>query len=193
VSAIRLQVSRNTIIAIVGVVSGDINTDLNPGEQAILNAVSEIHELREWVVVVLGLDNGPHVFSIAGDGLCVGVVRRDSFNSTAKSLRPEDLADMCYSSALSGTVGVEGHVLVHEEMSVGGTAVIMAGEDSLETSDAVGVSGLNATKEGGIPAVLVSCGNNAGIDTSGISVPNINVKIRDGEAGVNVEVLGFDV
>jgi len=132
VSTISLKGSRNRVVRGIRLVSSDVDTDLDPGKETILDAITKVQVLWVWVIVVLGLHDGPHVVGVGGDGLGVGGVWVCGFDGRAEGFLPEELADVGDAAALNGSVGHDSHVAVREKMGVDGTAVVVAWEDGLE-------------------------------------------------------------
>jgi hypothetical protein len=121
-ATIGIDVSSDRIVLVINVVGSGIETDLNPSKQTIANVITKIDVLGEGIVGCACLDNVPHVIVVGGDGLGVGVVWVDFFDSSAKSCIPEELADMgdvvCGGN---GVVGEDRNVHVGQQMSVGRT------------------------------------------------------------------------
>lgn len=93
-----------------------------------------------------------------------------------------------------GLVGEEGGVGVGHEMYVAGTAGIVTGKDGLEGGYAVLVGGLDASEEsivdvGSVRGITVTVGNDTAIDTRSVAVPDLEIEVRDGLAGVNIDNL----
>jgi hypothetical protein len=84
---------------------------------------------------------------------------------------------------------------VGEEMGMCCTALIVAWEDGLESNNAVGICGLDASQEGTVPSSIsyISSDIDAGVDTGGVAIPDIDVDIWDAETGGDVDVLDFEV
>lgn len=83
-------------------------------------------------------------------------------------------------------------------MGVSSSAGVMAREDGLELHDTVGRGGLDATVEclfgvGLVGAVSVAVGDDAGVDACGVGVPDLDVGVGDGLAGLDVEYLHVEV
>lgn len=155
-TAILIVVSSNAVVGVVGVVGSGVDTDLDPGEQTVLDAVTEVQELREGIVGAGGLLDTPHVVGIASNILGVGGVGVGVLNSGTQDLVPEELADVgdAASAHLKGAVvAVDGGVKVGQEMGVDGAAVVVTGEDGLEGNNTILIGLLNTTKEGGVPTV----------------------------------------
>jgi len=75
------------------------------------------------------------------------------------------------------------------------TALIVAWEDGLESNNAVGICGLDASQEGTVPSSIsyISSDIDAGVDTGGVAIPDIDVDIWNAETGGDVDVLDFEV
>jgi len=78
---------------------------------------------------------------------------------------------------------------VGEEMSMSGASLVMSREDCLKLNDTIMIGDLNTTKESG---VQTSLGANAGVNTSGIAVPNVSGQIGDSIAGGDINVLDLE-
>ena len=81
-----------------------------------------------------------------------------------------------------------------QDVDVRGAAGVVTGEQRLELGNAVGVSGLDASQPGGINVgrvgrVSVAAGVDARVDAGRVAVPDLQVQIRDGLAGVDVNDL----
>jgi hypothetical protein len=121
-ATIGIDVSSDRIVLVINVIGSGIETDLDPSKQTIANVITKIDVLREGIVGCACLDNIPHVIVVGGDGLGIGVVRVDFFDSSAKSCVPEELADM--SDVVCGGDGVVGEdrdVHMGQEMGMGCT------------------------------------------------------------------------
>lgn len=155
-TAVLIVVSSNAVVGVVGVVGSGVDTDLDPGEQTVLDAVTEVEELREWVVGAGGLLDTPHIVGIAGDFLGVGGVGVGVLYGGAQDLVPEELADVgdAASAHLKGAVvAVDGGVEVSQQVGVDGTAVVVTREDGLEGDNTVLIGLLDTTKVGRVQAV----------------------------------------
>lgn len=155
-TTVLIVVSSNAVVGVVSVVGSGVDTDLDPGEQTVLDAVTEVQELREGVVGAGGLLDTPHVVGIASNILGVGGVGVGVLNSGTQDLVPEELADVgdAASAHLKGAVvAVDGGVKVGQEMGVDGAAVVVTGEDGLEGNNTILIGLLNTTEEGRVPTV----------------------------------------
>lgn len=90
--------------------------------------------------------------------------------------------------ALLGCVGV------HQDVDVGCSSSVVAGEDGRELRDAIVVRLLDAAQEcrvevGRISRVAVALGHDARVDARGVAVPDFNVDVRDWVAGIYVNDL----
>ena len=121
-ATIGINVSGDIVILSIDVVGSGIKTDLDPSKQTIANVITKIDVLREGIVGCACLDNVPHVIVVGCDGLGVGVVWVDFFNSSAKSCVPEELADMSdVVCGGDGVVGKDRNVHVGQEVGMGRT------------------------------------------------------------------------
>lgn len=79
-------------------------------------------------------------------------------------------------------------------MRVNGTAIVVTGEDSLESSDTIVVCQLDTAQVGGVVASLgiVARSGNTAVGSSGIAVPDVDSDCRDGLARVGVDVLDLE-
>jgi len=75
------------------------------------------------------------------------------------------------------------------------TALIVAWEDGLKSNNTVGICGLDASQEGTVPSSIsyISSDIDAGVDTSGVAIPDIDVHIWNAKTGGDVDVLDFEV
>lgn len=85
-------------------------------------------------------------------------------------------------------------VVVGEDVDVISTRRVMAREDGSELSYAVIFRRLKTSQEGlvnvaSIGAVSVSAGNDAGVNTSGVAVPEVNHGVDNWLAGIHVDDL----
>lgn len=92
---------------------------------------------------------------------------------------------------------VDGDVGVDEDVNVGGTAGVVAGEDGVEHGHAVLVCLLDAAEEGlvnvaRVAGVTVAVGHHARVDTRGVAVPHLKVDVGNGLARVYVDDLVVD-
>ena len=83
-------------------------------------------------------------------------------------------------------------------MNVGGTAGVVAREDGLVADHTLLVTGLDTTEESRVQVALVlgvsiATGDNTGVDTGGIAVPEVGIDLRDGLAGVDIDQLDVEV
>jgi hypothetical protein len=88
------------------------------------------------------------------------------------------------------TVGVVGSCTVDVDRTTG----VVAWEDRLELHDTIGAAGLDATQEGRIGVALVvkvaiAVGNDTGVDTSGVAVPDIRIDILQRLTSVDINQL----
>lgn len=151
-----IVVRGNAVVGVVGVVGSSVDTDLDPGEQAVLDAVTEVQELREGVVGAGGLLDTPHIVGIAGNVLGVGGVGIGVLNGGAQDLVPEELANVgdAAGAHLKGAiVTVDGRVEVSQQVGVDGAAVVVTGEDGLEGDNTILIGLLDTAEEGRVPAV----------------------------------------
>lgn len=183
----------NGIVIVLGVVSRAVDADLDPGEQAVLDGVAEVDPLREGVVGLVGLEDGPHVTVVGRqlDGVAgVGGRGRDL---GAQVLGPEQLPDVAHGRVPDGdgAVGHDGRVVVRQQVRVHGAPAVVAREDGLEAGDAVGVGQLDAAEEGGVDAGLAG-GVDARVDARGVAVPDVDGDGGDRRARVDVDVLHLE-
>jgi hypothetical protein len=73
-------------------------------------------------------------------------------------------------------------------------AGVVTGEDRGELDNAIIISGLETTEEGGVKVggvagVAVPFRDNAGVDTGGVAVPDVSCEVDDGEACRDVDEL----
>lgn len=73
----------------------------------------------------------------------------------------------------------------------------MAGDKSLESGNAFGIGSSNTAEESGVDigavrAVTVSRSDNAGVDTGGVAVPEVEVDVWNRLAGVDINDLDVD-
>ena len=139
------------------------------------------------------MDNRPHIISIAGNGLSVCVVWVCVFDCTAENFVPEKLTDVGYGSSLDSVVCKDGNVGVGEKMGVCSTSIIMTWEDGIKGSDSVRIGSLNTSQEGRIVTTIgdISSDIDTTVDTSGVTVPDIDVDLGDGLACCDVDVLNL--
>ena len=74
----------------------------------------------------------------------------------------------------------------------------MAWEEGLEMHDTLVVTGIDTTSKSivpvaGIADVSIALGNNAGVDTGGVRLPEVDVKAGDWLTGVHVNDLKVDI
>lgn len=93
-----------------------------------------------------------------------------------------------------GSVGVHGGVGVDQDVDVGGTAGVVAGEEGLELCDTVRVRRPNSAQEGlvevaCVAAVAVSGSSDTRVHAGGVAVPHLEVDIGDGVTGLDIDDL----
>lgn len=191
-ATVLAEVGSNAVVVIGLVVGRGVDTNLDPGEETVGDILAQVDELGEGVVGLVGLEDGPHVLGVGGDLDGVGVVGGEFLDGLAQRLRPEELADVGDGSIPDGdgAIGHQGRVCVRQQVGVDGTALVVAGEDGLELDDTVVVGELDTTEEGGVQAGLA--GLDAGVDTGGVAVPDVDGDLGDGIAGVDVDVLDLE-
>lgn len=82
-----------------------------------------------------------------------------------------------------------------EQVSVGGTAVVVAREDCVKVDNTLTVGLLNTAQVCRVPFIssVVSRNRDTTVDTSGIRFPDVNKSTRDRAAGVDIDVLDFEM
>ena len=146
-STIGIMIGCNAIVRVVRIVRGDIDANLNPGEQTVVETISQINVLWEGIVRTIGLLHTPHVFCIRCDALRVGVVWICVLHSRPKHLVPEQLTDMGHTTGahLNGFVRKQSCVEMSQEVRMRGSTVVVTWEDCLEVDHAIMVCLLNAS------------------------------------------------
>ena len=125
----------------------------------------------------------------------VGVVGRGLLHSRDEALVEVRLTNMrCVNIIAEGSVGEECSIGMNHDMDMCSATNVVTGEDGLELGDTVSVGLLDSPTKcgvdiGGIVRIAVSTGNNTRVDTSAVAVPDLDVDIRDGLTGVNVDDL----
>ncbi len=175
---------------------GCVDTESQPGEDAVRNAVADERVLVEGVDSVsegLLLQDG--VLGVGGELLLVGAVGGHSLNGGDQGLVEEALTYVAGGDRVAqGSVGKDGGVGVDHQVDVGGAGGVMAGEDGLELHNTVAVAQLDTAEPGVVDVglirrVTVTGSNNTGVDTGGVAVPHLQVDVGDGVAGVDVNDL----
>lgn len=130
--------------------------------------------------------------------MSVGCIDAGCFDFGDEGLVVEDLTDVRDIATCIGAVLELGAVEVDHDMSVSCATSIVPWEESGELSDTIGVGGLETAEEGvvqvrGIQGTdSISAGDNAGVDTGGVAVPDFEDGVGDGLAGLDVENLGVE-
>lgn len=197
----RGRVSNTTRLVVEGsrgdsaALSG-VDAESNPCEQAVAQLITEIGELEEGVDAISGsLLRQNAVISICGDLLGVIAVGRDLISEVDEILVEECLADMAGGDLIAeGSVRIDSGVRVDQDVNMGGSARVVAGEGCLELGNTVGIGRLDAAQPGLIDVglvrrVAVSGGNNTGVNTGGVAVPHLKVDVGHGLASVDIDNL----
>ena len=130
-ATIGIDVSSDIVILSIDVIGSSVKTDLNPSEETIADIVTKIDVLREGIVGCACLNYVPHVIVVGCDGLGVGVVWVDFFDSSAKSCVPEELTNMSdVVRGRDGVVGEDRDVHMGQQMSVGRTSKLYKQKDT---------------------------------------------------------------
>lgn len=173
-----------------------VDTEDDPGQEAVLDVVTELDVVEERVggAVGLGLGSDDTVVGIGEVGLGVGVVGVEQLDGVADGLVPEGLADVRGGQVVDGAVLTNGCVLVQNGVDVDGTAGVVAREEGVEGGDALLVGGLQAAEEGLVEHRRVLCVAVAGVgcsrvDAGGVAAEDLEVGADDGLAGLQVDDL----
>lgn len=179
-----------------GLGQGRVDSEGQPGEEAVGHAVSEQGVLHDGVDSLSGnLFAQDGVLGVGGELLGVGVVGGEKLDLGDQVLVEEGLANVTSIVVhAQGLVGEQRGVGVNHDVDVGGTAGVVAREDGLELSNTIIVGQLDTTQPGVVDvglvgAVTVAAGNNTGVDTGRIAVPHLEVDIRDRLASVDINDL----
>lgn len=196
VATIGSQVTSNRVVLVVLVVSGGVDTDLDPCKESVGDVVAKVEELRERIVAGICLNDAPHVVVIGGDIDGVGVVRVGGLYSGAERLGVEELSNVGDGLVedRDGAVGQEGGVGVGQQVSVGSTTAVVTGEDGLERDHTLVVGQLDTTEVGGVDSILsvVSRDGDSRVDTSGVGVPDVHSDGGHRGTGADINVLDLE-
>lgn len=173
------------------VVGRSVDADLNPGEKAILNRVTEVEELRDRVERLIGRQDGPHILVVGGQGLSVLRVWVIGLDLGAEVFGPEELSDVGNWGVPDGdgAVGLDCSIGVSQQVGVNGATVIVTRENGLEGSHTVVVGQLDTTEESGVETTLTRLDTR--VNTSSIAVPDVDCDGRDRLASVDIDVLNL--
>ena len=128
------------------------------------------------------------VVGVESQDLLVGRIGRSGLDSSNERVIEESLSNVGSKVVLTyGTVGVDGGVGVDQDVDVGSTSGVVTGEDAVELSNTVFVGKLDAAQPGSVKTSLGSL--DAGVNSSGIAVPDLNIDIGHGVASVNIDHL----
>lgn len=97
-------------------------------------------------------------------------------------------------AAREGIVGVQGCVQVRHDVDMVGTASVVARNEGVECDNADIIRRLHTTHEGcvevgGVIGVAVAASADTGVHTSRVARPDLEVRLRDGLTGVNIDDL----
>jgi hypothetical protein len=126
-----------------------VDTEAIPSEDSFLNRITEKNVFGEGIGDggLLGQDE---VVGIGREEHLVGSVGLELLNLRNKVVVEVHLADVGDVEINDGVVLADIGVKVDHEMDVGGTTLVVAGEDGLKLGGAVGVCRLVTTMEGGV-------------------------------------------
>lgn len=145
-------------IGIVRVVLGSsVNSNLDPGEDTILQLVTKVgvveDRVRGGTISLLSKDTVDLVVCL---GDLVGVVWVCGLNLLDQVLIIEELTNVRGVATGKSVVGEQGGVQVSDDVVVGGAAVVVTREEGQEGNDSVFVSALDTTQEGGVVVTDIS-------------------------------------
>lgn len=151
-----------------------------------------MYSLNKRVVVSGSLAASNAVVGSEGELLSVAGVGLGQLNLSDELLVEENLSNVVGLANDVGLVGQDGRVLADEKMDVVSTALVVSWEDCVELNNTIAVSLLDTTEEGGVQAALAT-GGDAGVDTHGTAVPDVDKSIGDRSVSVDVEELKVQV
>lgn len=177
---------------------GLVDADGDPGHDAVLDAVAEIGIVWEGVVVVVGALLGDAVVLVVGACLGVGVVRRHGVDCVDQVFVEEELADVDDIVGFEGLVGEDGTVQVGHQMDVGGSSGVVSWEEDVEETNTLVVDLCDTTLEGlvevgSVGLVAITRSYYTSVDTSSIGGPGLEVKAGGNLAGLDIDVLVFNM
>lgn len=182
-----------------GVLGSGVDANEEPREDTRLDGVAEEDIIEDRVRGRLGrlLRAEDTVRSVLGELLRVGVVRGEGLDHVDELLIPEELADVRGCTSNDGAVGGLGGVLMDNDVQVGSTTSVVAGELGGEGNDTIGVRLLETAESSvvqvrGVGAVAVHVGLHTGVYTSGIGAPDVEVRISERLAGGDINKLGLE-
>ena len=127
-----------------------------------------------------------------------GIVRVCGLDICDEVLVEEQLSDVRNAATGDSTVTLERCIDVADNVNVSGAAAVVSRKDGAEGSDTVLIGLLQAAKSHvvkvrGIVAVSIAVVLHARIDTGGIAVPHVPVKLGNGLAGVDIDELSVHI
>lgn len=87
------------------------------------------------------------ILVVGSNGLCVGVVGRDSLNRILELILEEKLACVCHIAALESIVCKKSAAMVRHQMDVSCTTLVVTWEKSVESCNSFTVGDLNTTEK----------------------------------------------
>lgn len=145
--------------------------------------------------VRVGLLREDEVVLVPGNGLPVRLVHRVAFDLVAEVLVKVGLTDVAGRDIVAQrAVGQRLSVRVNKEVVVDGASNVVPWVDTLESSNTVSISLLDAAEEscidvGQIRRVAIALGDYTRVYTRGVAVPELEVNAGNRLAGVDVDDL----
>lgn len=135
-----------------------VDTERNPREQAIFQAVTKISVLEEWVDTICSrLLSQNAIIGVLSEFLGVVTVWRESVGVVDQILIEKGLSDVRRRNIISeGAVGVDRDIRVDENVDVCRTARVVSREYSLKLSNTFCIGLLDTTQEGLIEVTRIA-------------------------------------
>ncbi|KAI6770948.1 hypothetical protein HG531_009803 [Fusarium graminearum] len=196
-----VSVGNTTLLVVVSsggnrVGDGGVDAESEPSKESVADTVSEESVLHEGVDAV-GADllTQDTIILVEGNFLSVGSIRLEGFDLRDEILVEEGLSDMAgIVVAAESVVGEKSGVGVNHDVDVSRSAGVVTREDGLKLSNTVTVGLLDSAEPGLVDVcfvrvVAVAVCNDAGVNTSGVAVPHLEVDVGDGIAGLDIDDL----
>lgn len=175
-----------------GVVGSGVDTNGDPGQDALRNVVTEENILDERVVVIGGLAESNVIGRVKSQLLLVGAVRGDGLNFGNEGLIEEELADMVGGTVDIGIVVEDGSAGSALDVNVSSTASVMTREHCIKLNDTIVIGLLNTATEGGVKTTLAG-GGDTGVDAGSVAVPSVDQDLGHSSTGSDIDKLDIEM
>lgn len=162
-----------------------IDADIDEAIQSALDAIAELSDLNDRVITTTLTLLEELVLAVERQGLLVRVVWSCLLNGREEGLIKVELADMGDGAALDGVVGQLGCAVMDDGVQMIWTSSIMARNNGLEASSAVGACRLDTAERRVLDLLrssqpcTICFGDHTSVYTSGIASPQLNIYIWD--------------